>query len=436
VLQRVKLPRYDKNYTPSSLLIADILTVIDSHRIDGRNITIELYDKEGKTQVHAEMNHAIYNQLNSTLVANEKITIKGDDFQASGTGLVYHWHTNQGFLLGPATSQFIINRQSPSSAMLQKPSPTSLSLAGALISLTTTLIAEPPSRLTPTQLTELDTLTQPRTEIIQRNQRETDTILNEENSLIGKTNATMHPFLKTIGQAALLVQTEEPTSQPQKKATPEDSSPPLKKSSQPTKKNDTPPTPPQLLLVECDGGIYFDSDSGVLAYLKNIRLTDTRFKLNCSDELKVILDQKPAKPDPSKKSTSPAKKNTAKETKNTNTSHSPQPTNPADLANKKENSPTAAFGDVKRIIAIGQVKMISKDENGKTFIATAETASYDAKTGEMILRGGLPRIQYGPNQYLQSKAPGQYIRMLKNGKLVTTGKWAMQIDTNQKKNTP
>jgi hypothetical protein len=188
--------------------------------------------------------------------------------------------------------------------------------------------------------------------------------------------------------------------------------------------------------VECDGGIYFDSDSGVLAYLKNIRLTDTRFKLSCSDELKVILDQKPAKPDPSKKSTSPAKKNTAKETKNTNTSHSPQPTNPADLANKKENSPTAAFGDVKRIIAIGQVKMISKDENGKTFIATAETASYDAKTGEMILRGGLPRIQYGPNQYLQSKAPGQYIRMLKNGKLVTTGKWAMQIDTNQKKNTP
>ncbi len=153
----------------------------------------------------------------------------------------------------------------------------------------------------------------------------------------------------------------------------------------------------------------FDSDTGVLAYLKNVRLTEPRFSLTCSHELKVFLEQKAKKPKADPKADSKASK--AKE--------------------KSLNS----FNGLKRIIATGNVKVTQKDETGNLFIATAESASYDGKTGEMILRGGRPRLQQSAKQYLQAEAPGQYIRIQKNGKLVTSsGKWSMQMTT--KKTTP
>lgn len=415
ILQRVRLPRYDKDFNPESLLTADKLTVIDSHRIDGENVTIELYGKDGRVQAHTEMEHAIYNQKNSTLHANESITLTGDDFQASGTGLIFHLKNTRGLLIGPATTEFNLNSRDTATAMQPILSPKVLT--AALLTLTTSVMAEPPAKLTGAQLTELDTLTKPSTEALQKNQQETNTSLESEKQMIEQADATMKPFLKGIDQGALLIKTESPEAQ--KKSSP---APQAK--------------PPNLLKVECDGGLYFDSETGVLAYLKNVRLNGAivdekndppsaprPFRLTCSEELKVFLDKKPVEP----------KKPQAKP--------GDAPIDPDSTVNKaakppeekKDKALSDSFGDFKRVIATGNVHVTSKDENGKNFIAEAETASYDRQSGEMILRGGLPRIQYGPNQFLESKAPGQYIRILKNGKLVTTGKWAMQIDTSQKK---
>jgi len=429
ILQRVRLPRYDKDFNPSSLLTADKLTVVDSHKIDGENVTIELYEKGAKVQAHAEMRHAIYDQKNSTLYASEAVTVRGDSFKASGKGLIFHWNSKRGFLIGPATTEFILNPPPTSSAMQLNPTHSSPSMVrtvarkGALITtlattLSTSVMAEPPARLTETQLTELDQLVQPSTDVIHRKQQETAQILEEEQQLIRSADATMGSFLQGIGQEAQLVQA---TGTPQVDQGPQK---PVPASNEPASKKDAttkeaPPEPPQLLKVECDGGLYFDTDTGVLAYLKNVRLTEARFELSCSQELKVFLDQKPTAPAGGESAA--AKPEDQKE------APAPKP------EENKEDSLAKSFGDLKRIVAIGKVRVKSKDENGKTFIATAETASYDAKTGEMILRGGLPRIQYGPNQYLASMAAGQYIRMLKNGKLVTTGKWEMQIDTSKTK---
>ena len=436
ILQRVRLPRYDKNYHPISLLTADVLKVLDAHKIDGENVSIEIFNKNGVVQMRTDMRHAIYNQENSTLVASEAVTLKGDSFRATGTGLVFHWHSNRGFLLGPATSQFIINHPNTSSAMQLSPiqplSHRAFSLAGVLISLTTTsLIAERPNPLTPSELAELDQITQSSQSAIEQQQQQTSKTLSEEQKTIDANNASMRPFLKEIGQDNLIVKNTTSQTTPQKTKNSTSSAPSSKKSSPPkNSKKGSPKTPPQLLHIDCDGGIYFDSDTGVLVYLKNIRLTEPRFKLNCSDELKIILDKKPVEPTNSKKSSTRSAKSSPKATNVEKDS-----TKKAAKDQKKETT-TSSFNDIKRIIAIGNVRVVSTDEKGNTFIATGETASYNVKTEEMILRGGLPRIQYGPNQYLQSKAPGQYIRILKNGKLVTTGKWAMQIDTSKKNTTP
>lgn len=211
-------------------------------------------------------------------------------------------------------------------------------------------------------------------------------------------NKTMHPFLRNHGMGALIAQ-----GRPAITPTPAEPSPPAAT----VKKNDATQPEPKAktttLKVECDGGLYFDSENGVLAYLKNIRLTEPRFKLTCSDELKVFLTQEPAKP--------------------------------ADKEDKKKESSMPSFGELKRIVASGKVKVTQKDENGNTFIASANTASYNAKTGEMILKGGLPRLQQSATQYLQAREPGAWIRIHKNGKLITSkSKWMMQTST--KKNTP
>ena len=67
-------------------------------------------------------------------------------------------------------------------------------------------------------------------------------------------------------------------------------------------------------------------------------------------------------------------------------------------------------------------------------IATAEKASYDAKSEEMILSGGRPRIQEGANQYLQAQEPDQYIRIFKSGKFITSnGKWDLEAAIPKKK---
>lgn len=108
MLLRVRLPRYDKDFNPLSLLAADKLTVLDRNRIEAEGVSIEMYNKDGSLQARTKMSHAIYNQLDSSLVAKEAIYIQGEGFRASGTGLILDWKTGRGFLVGPASTKFEI----------------------------------------------------------------------------------------------------------------------------------------------------------------------------------------------------------------------------------------------------------------------------------------------------------------------------------------
>lgn len=423
ILRRVRLPRYDKDFNPTSLLSADKLTVLDRARIEGEGINIELYGKDGSVQAQTKMRHAIYNQTDSSLRATEAIYIKGKNYLASGTGLIFDWTTKRGFLLGPASTLFQTDQPDKTTSMqLRRPHPNltrTCTLASTLLTLTTSVMAVPPPRLTAAQLEEMDRLTAPSSRQIQRQQEETKRILTQEARLAETANASMTPFLTSIGQAALLVQ-----------ATPPGTVTPAPAPATPPDKNKPPLKPAETTLrVECDGGLYFDSDTGILAYLKNVRLTEPRFKLSCSQELKVFLEQEAKKPATTKdnkneantRPTAPADKSAAVER-----------TEEKDKSLGSKDKSLGSFGGLERIIASGDVKVTQKDDNGKLFIATAETASYDAKTGEMILRGGRPRLQQSANQYLEAISPGQYIRIHKNGKLVTSdGKWVMQMTTKK-----
>jgi hypothetical protein len=161
---------------------------------------------------------------------------------------------------------------------------------------------------------------------------------------------------------------------------------------------------PEDTHAECDDGLFFDSEKGILVYLKNVRLTDPRFTMTGADELKIFLEKKPAaKPD---KSPTPAPDG------------KPDKSQPDLLGGA-----SASFGDVEHIIANGRILVKHKSDDGKPPVeASAALLNYNAKTGEIILSGGYPWVRQGTT-YLRALEPNLNIRIQKTGSFITSGHW-------------
>lgn len=124
VMKRIRLPRYDENFTPLSLLSADKMEVIGGRQIKADGVSVELYNPDGSTKARTKMRHAHYKEDTATLEAKEAVYIKGEGFQASGAGLVFDLETRRGFVLGPASTRFQIKPPNPSKDTKQaKPDP-------------------------------------------------------------------------------------------------------------------------------------------------------------------------------------------------------------------------------------------------------------------------------------------------------------------------
>jgi len=448
ILQRVRIPRYDKNYHPTSLLTADKLTVVTRNQIDGENIHIYLYNSKGEIQAQTCMRKASYNQQSSILHATESISLNNKQFKAKGTALFLHIPSKRGFLVGPAFSEFHIKSSQSSTAMRPAHRLHSHVFSTLLITACSGAFvqATPPRYLTPAELSKLDTLAKTDSSPINKAQQQVSRSLSEESKLSEPSGKQMATFLNSIGQDFLIASNQTSATKPVSGTLPSTKPSPSKQAtSKPpaTKTTNSPTTtqPERLLTVECDGGIYFDADTGVLAYLKNIRLSEPRFRLTCSQELKIILDKK--QPQASKTSSNKTKKSKPS-TPAKNSANNKETPNQSTSQKKstKSKSPTDAFGDLSRIIAIGNVRVTRKDPKGNVYIASGETASYDAKSGQIILRGGFPRVQASANRYLQAQEKGLYITISKNGSWIAAkGKWktlaSMPIkQSSQKKKKP
>ena len=108
VLRQVRLPRYDENFNPLSLLHADRMEVIKGDTIEARDVSLELYNENGDIQARTKVKRAIYKENDAILKAEEAVYISGKDFKASGAGMVYDINTGQGFIIGPASSLFYL----------------------------------------------------------------------------------------------------------------------------------------------------------------------------------------------------------------------------------------------------------------------------------------------------------------------------------------
>ena len=138
---------------------------------------------------------------------------------------------------------------------------------------------------------------------------------------------------------------------------------------------------PDDTVINCEGGMYFDADKGLLVYLKNVTVADPRFTLDGANEIKVFFEKKPAA------ERQPGDK--------------PVP-----------GGLNVRLGDVERVVATGAVHLRQKpDANHEAIEAAAAIFTYNFKTGEIVLSGGKPWVKKG-GMINRAKQSDQTIRVI------------------------
>ena len=286
-----------------------------------------------------------------------------------------------------------------------------MATAAMLIALTSMLTAAPPKPPSTAKLDTIDKLAAPIAENNEARQQKAEKAILHSDDRSAAADQKIQAFLKHSGQDKKLEQ-NIPTEPATELTQADNEAEPDKKTANKEKELST-------IKIECDGGIYFDNEEGILAYLKNIRLDESNsdFKLRCSDELKILFDNSP------------------KEEKKNNASNGAEPQKTEPTPEQKDSS-FSELGDLQEIIATGSVKILGKNSDDQPFLASGNIASYNAKTGEMILKGGRPTLQQSANEYLQAGEDGQWIRIQMKDKdiesiITSQGKWVMQAVTQK-----
>ncbi len=395
-LNDVMLPRYDTQRRLKSVLRSPEMRITDASTIEADAVSIDVYRPDGGRRGRVELGQAVYRQNRETVTARKTVRIASDDLDARGSGAEFHIPTNRGFLLGPVDCRIHVPLHP--TAMTRPPAPRRpATLAAALAAALQLPLAAAPVPLTAAELAALDRAAAPAGGDLAPLQDDVGRLTTTAAAAAAQADTLLADFVQVVGLTGVLAQPALAAAEPPKvDAGPDDT------------------------VVQCDGGLFFDGDLGVLVYLKNIRLTNPEFDLNCRDQLKIFLEPEASQPD----------KPAATEEKPAATEDKPAATEDKS-ANAGNDQPAAAdqlfgggrFGDVRQIVATGAVRVTRKDPQGKPVTATAETAIYDAASGDVILRDGFPSLVQGRNA-LVAKEPGLYIRFYKNGNVFTQpGKW-------------
>ncbi|MFD2256324.1 LptA/OstA family protein [Luteolibacter algae] len=365
VLKGVLLPRYDAERKLVGDLKAEVMTLIDADRIQGENVLIKFYNPDHSIKGKVAMKNALFDQAKSLIYANEPVEIINDRLVARGSGLVYAFQTGKGFLRGPATTW--ISTPPKTTSMHIHPLPKAALIAACL--LPQTLSAAPPAYVSQDELAALKAEAASAKPEIDKVNDSAEASLAADVAAGGKASADAMAFIKEsqIKNTASESGNDQPATEPLKiEPKPEDT------------------------LIKCDDGMYFDADNGVLVYLGNVRVTDPRFTLSGANELKIFFDKK-------------------------------APGN----EKKNDTTPTANFGDVKKLIATGAVRILQKSVNGKEPVeASGAVLTYNIDDEEIIIHGGYPWVKQG-TYFARAKEANLSLRLLNNGSFSTRGNWEM-----------
>ncbi len=392
-LHDLRIPRFNKDYETTSILFAKKMDILDNQEVKGTQVDINLY-KNNLLQATTHLNTAFYQESTGIIHSLENLTISGDRFDIAAQGLILHWEKRTGFLLGKTQTLFYSDKDkkmtSPVSSTKNKKSLSAVkpklkptTLAAAVVTI--------PALLTAEELKDIDTLTASSAQQIQEVDKQAQKDIQQMESVahsIDHTKKTLHTQLVTaVGN----------------QSTPNTTAVPIK-----PKADKVPVT------VNCESGMYFDAITGTIVYQKDVVVIHPKYKLTCSDELKIILKEKPKSDKPDKNKQSKEKRSEPK-SGNTVTPN------------------TKNFSGLSKAIATGNVVIKSKDKDGKLITTHSQTATYDGVTGIMILRGGRPTVQQGDTIARVLSDTG-YIKILPNMSVRIEGRHEIKANLKELQN--
>jgi len=362
------------------------MTLVTSEILDGETVSIELFNPDHSPRARMDLTKARFDQTKGSLHARETVTLSFDSTSAIGTGLVYELDQAEGFLMGPTTTCI---KAQPQTTMNPTESP-----RRATAVLGASLIALP-----------LAVAAANETVVSREDVASTAPIAAEANAQARSDLRTALNASAEATQAAtafldkedLLAKTPPAAPQPVLQARPIEVKP-----------------GPDDTVINCDGGMYFDSDKGILVYLKNVTVTDPRFTLDGANEIKVFFEKKPDTPKPESK---PGDKPV-----------------PGGLDVK--------IGDAERVVATGAVHILQKpdlqnpaaknDAKNEAIEGAGAIFTYNVKTGEIILSGGKPWVRKG-GMITRAKQSNQTIRVLEGKFTFSEGGTEMILPVDQTK---
>jgi lipopolysaccharide export system protein LptA len=379
-LKGVMLPRYDEHHKLVAVLKAATMMLVNSEQIDVNTATVEFFNPDQSSRGRANFKTASFFQTKGLLLANEPVDLTADRLNAHGTALYYLIDEGEGFLSGPVTT---VIHPLPATTMNTPLAPLRATVLLGMSLLAQSLIAAPPPALTTEEKAEMKSDPVSHAAAVREGAAATREDL--------KTSIAASQAADQAAQA-FLVQANIPVpaaSQPTAVPAPLDVKP-----------------GPDDTVVKCEGGAYFDSDEGLMVYMKNVTVTDPRLDLWGANELKVFMVKKPADAPKIDKSAPPQ---------------------------NGFGEVGANFDGVDRLVATGAVRVLQKSqEPGKPPVeASGAILTYHVKTGETVISGGYPWVKQG-DKFMRAKEPNLILRIQKSGSFVTEGNWEMGGKLNQK----
>jgi len=384
VLSGVRIPRYNKDYTPASLLMAEKLKIISKRQIQGTSVDLKLYEADGSVKASTHLNKINYDQATELITSEETFVFSASQFKTTSQGLILDWKNSRGFFLGKNHTIVYLKE---SVSMKDKKNTGNNLPTKALSALAAATMATTPNALSATtaeELAEIDRLSQPSTAKIELLNKEVAIQIQNAEKTSEEINKNKAALEKTIKDSENNLLDKEP-----KKAG--DAPFEIPAELKPEKGKDH-------FSIKSKGNTFFDAKKGMMVFSKNVKVTHPEYHFSCDGEVKLILAEKKQK-----------KKLTEKE-----------------LAELKPNE---RFGDIRQIIATDNVAIIGKDKDGNPVAARAGSLVYDHKSGVILLRGLNSRITL-PDKQLKIVEKNGHIKIDRNWNISGKG---TQIDLNIEK---
>lgn len=381
ILSGVRIPRYNKDYTPASLLEAKQLKVISKQKIQGSSVDLKIYDKQGQIQASTHLNTINYDQATELITSEETFTFTASQFKTTSQGLILDWKNRRGFFLGKNHTIVYLKESAPMKDNKNTANSTPIKALSAIAAASIATTPNALSAATAEDIAEIDRLSQPSNAQVQLINTQLTTQIQAANKTSAEIDKTKDALEKTIKQTdKTLLNKEAP---------------------------DAPFTiPPELkpeegkdhFSIKSEGNIFFDGKQGMMVFRKNVKVNHPEYQFSCAGEVKLLLMKK----------------------------EQPKP-----LTDKptKDLKPNEKFGEIDKIIATDNITIVGKDKDGNPITARAGSLVYEHTSGIIILRGLNSRITMADKQ-LKIVEKNGHIRIDRSWNVDGKG---VQIDLNLEK---